>query len=373
VNTGKSRRAAGFSLVEIMVGMTIGLITVLVVAQVMQIAETRKRASTSGSDAIVNASLGLYTIERDAKSAGFGMTTVPNSIGCQMQGTYNTAAVTVPLVPMAITDGASGAPDRLRILASSKNGITLPTRVAVDHAHAVENFFVDSDLGIQTGDLMIAVPATLNTATPATTWCTIFQVAGASGGQNQVPHISGTSPWNHTGASNTLPAAGYVVDDYLVNLGTFVDRTYSINNNSLSLHEIVWTNNTFNDQELYRNVVQLQAVYGKDTTLPADGTVDVWNATAPTTAAEWQQIRAIRIALVARSQNREGAVVTLDGAAAASTCNSATPHPAAVCWRPDPAGNGVKIDVSAGNPEWQRYRYRVVESTIALRNSIWQQ
>jgi type IV pilus assembly protein PilW len=117
----------------------------------------------------------------------------------------------------------------------------------------------------------------------------------------------------------------------------------------------------------------MQAVYGKDTTVPADGVVDAWNATAPTTAAQWQQVRAVRMALVARSATTEPANVTLDGAQAASTCNSTSPHPAAVCWRPDPGGNGVKIDVSANTANWQRYRYRVFESTVALRNSIWQQ
>jgi type IV pilus assembly protein PilW len=374
VNTRKNRRSAGFSLVEIMVGMTIGLITVLVVAQVMQIAETRKRSATSGSDSVVNATLGLYTIERDAKNAGFGISSVPASIGCEVRATYNTTVIpAISMAPMQITDGAAGAPDSLRILSGSKNGITLPTRIAVDHAQGADTFFVESDLGIQDGDMIIAVPATLNTSNPAITWCTIFQMAGPVAGPNQIPHASGTSLWNHTGAANILPAGGYVVGDYLANLGTFVDRTYSINSGSLTVRENLWSNNTFSDQELYPNVVQLQAVYGKDTSVPADGIVDAWNATAPTSAAEWQQIRAVRIALVARSQDRESSAVTLDGNAPGSLCNSATPHPAAVCWRPDPAGNGVTINVSAGNLDWQRYRYRVMESTIPLRNAIWQQ
>jgi type IV pilus assembly protein PilW len=79
---------------------------------------------------------------------------------------------------------------------------------------------------------------------------------------------------------------------------------------------------------------------------------------------------AIRVAIVARGQVQEG-TVTLDGANAASTCNSTTPHPAAVCWKPDPTGNGVKIDVSASSANWQKYRYRVLETTIPLRNRIW--
>jgi type IV pilus assembly protein PilW len=124
---------------------------------------------------------------------------------------------------------------------------------------------------------------------------------------------------------------------------------------------------------MYPNIVQLQAVYGKDT--DNNNIVDAWNATAPTSAAEWQQIRAIRLAIVARSQSPEMTDVTLDGSVSTSSCASTTPHPAAICWQPTPGGNGVKIDVNIGNtnPDWQRYRYRVVETTIPLRNVIWQQ
>jgi len=89
----------------------------------------------------------------------------------------------------------------------------------------------------------------------------------------------------------------------------------------------------------------------------------------------WQQIRAIRVALVAQGRQRETGTVTLDGDSAASTCASQTPHPAAICWHPDPLGDGVKLDVNIGNtnPDWQHYRYRVIETTIPLRNVVWQQ
>ncbi len=130
-------------------------------------------------------------------------------------------------------------------------------------------------------------------------------------------------------------------------------------------------NNVPETTELFPNIVQLQAVYGFDTT-PDDGNYDVtaWSATTPATAADWQQVRAIRVALVARGREREPGA-TLDGALTASSCNLPIPHPAAVCWKPDPRGNGVKIDVSADNPNWQDYRYRVMETTVPIRNNIW--
>lgn len=400
MNTAISRRSAGFSLVEIMVGLTIGLITVLVVGQVMQVAEARKRAATSGADAIVNGALGLYMIERDGKNAGYGMTTVKESVGCEIRAKNGSSAeMTFSLAPVTIGDGASGAPDTIRFMASNKNGVTLPTRIAVDHPRVAANFFVESDMGVNIGDLMIAVPTVMNTATPPTTWCSVFQVTNTGGapgggggngnngggqGQNQVLHNSGQSDWNQPGGSSIFPAAGYSAGDYVINLGSFLDHTYSISDKDstppssnffLRLTDYNMVSNASSTLDLYPNIVQLQAVYGKDTTIPPDNVVDQWDAVAPTSAAGWQQIIAVRMALVARGQAPEMSNVTLDGAVSASTCNSATPHPAAVCWRPDPNGNGVKIDVNIGNknPNWQRYRYRVVETTIPMRNLIWRQ
>lgn len=385
MNTDKFRRSTGFSLVEIMVGLTVGLVTVLVVMQVMQVAEARKRSSTSGADAVVNAALGLYMIERDAKNAGYGMSSVQDSVGCPVRAQVSGVNRPFNLVPVTIGDSANGAPDTIRFLASNKNGVTLPTRIAVDHPVTAANFFVESDLGVEVGDMMIAVPSVLSTANPPTNWCSVFQVTGTGGaggggggngggqGQNQVLHNSGQSDWNQPGGSTIFPSSGYMAGDHVVNLGSFLDHTYSIENNYLRLTDYKMPIDDSDDLDLYPNMVQLQAVYGKDTDVPRDNRVNVWNATAPTTPAEWKQIIAVRVALVSRGQSPEPEVVTLDGANAASTCNNTMPHPAAVCWKPDPNGNGVKIDVSAGNPNWQRYRYRVVETTIPLRNAIWRE
>lgn len=367
-----SRRALGFSLPEILVGLTIGLVALLAVMQVMVTARANQSATSSSADSLVNAMLGLYSIERDAKNAGYGLSSVRASLGCEVRARHGAgAAFSFILAPAQITDAASGAPDSLQLMASARGGVLLPTRITSDSASGDASFLVDSDLGVQSGDLMIAVPQELS----AGTWCSMFQVVGTSGALNQVPRASDASGWNGDASSSVFPNSGYAKGDYLINLGSFVRNTWSINKGMLRLTRFDVANNGNPAVDLYNNVVQLQAVYGKDTSQPPDNVVDEWNAKAPTSSAEWQQIRAIRMALVARASNREPAIVTLDGAATATTCDSATPYPAAVCWRPDPTGHGVKIDVNPGNtaPDWQHYRYRVLETTIALRNTIWQQ
>ncbi len=83
--TNSFRRAAGFSIIELLVAMVISLVTVVVIGQVMAVSEEHKRAATTGSDAMVNGALALYAIERDAKSAGYGMTTALDSLGCEIR------------------------------------------------------------------------------------------------------------------------------------------------------------------------------------------------------------------------------------------------------------------------------------------------
>ncbi|MDB5839957.1 MAG: hypothetical protein JWQ23_1909 [Herminiimonas sp.] len=370
----RTRRTAGFSLIDIMIGMTIGLITVLVVVEVLQTAEARRRTSTSGADAVTNAALGLYTIERDGKNAGYGMTTVRASIGCEIRAVKSGVSLKWWLTPVSISDSAGGAPDSIGFLSSKTRSAALPTRILLNHASTDASFFVQSDLGVRDGDMMLAVPA----APAAGSWCTVVQVAGSAAGLNNVPHASGASIWNTAGPASAMPAAGYFTGDYLINLGQpgeYIEQVYSIENNNLHLVESVLKAATSEKQDLYPGIVQLQAVYGKDTSAPPDGVVDTWDAIAPVDAAGWQQILAIRVALVARSQKREPEMVTLDGNFAGTACASPAPPPAAVCWRPDPDGNAMAIDVNIGNtmPEWRHYRYHVVETTIPVRNTIWQQ
>lgn len=373
----------GFSIVELLVAMAIGIIVVAVIGQVMAVSEEQKRAATTGADAMVNGALALYTIERDVKSAGYGMATTLGSLGCEVRAKFGgNPTFSFSLNPIAITNGVNGAPDSIRVLASNKQGVALPTRITVDHPKTAANFFVESDVGVQEGDLMIAVPADPD----ASNWCSVFQVTGTGGsggggggggggqGQNQVLHNSGLSEWNQPGGSTIFPNAGYQKDSYLINLGQFLDHTYDINSNNLRLTDFVSVSATTTTLNLYPQIVQLQAVYGKDTN--NDCIVDAWNATQPTTSAEWQQIRAVRVAIVARSQIAEKTTTTLTetDVPAASRCNTAAPNANIVCWRPDPANAATGVEIKLDSTtDWQRYRYRVFDTTIPVRNLVWLQ
>ncbi len=369
------RAQRGFSLVELMVGGVLGLLVTIIILQVMAFAEAQKRTTTSGSDAQVNGALALYTLQRDVAMAGYGMSSTLRGIGCEMRAQLGSVNFTWTLAPVTITAGANGAPDSLSILASSANSFTVPTRVVVDHPPTAANFFVDATLGINEGDLMVAVPPTVD----ANNWCSVIQVTkdpssgGGSGngngngggqGQNQVLHNSGNDgPWNQPGGHNIFPAAGYPSGSTLINLGAMVDRRYAVNAERLQLTVFNTRTGTSSTTELYPHVVNLQAFYGKDT--DGDGVVDTYDKTTPTTNGGWLQVRSIRMAIVARSTQFEKDEVTAANLAwdvgTASTVAGSADCGTSKCV-------SLKVD---GITDWKHYRYKIYDTVVPLRNLLW--
>lgn len=367
----------GFTLVELMVGLLLGMLTTIVISEVMALSEGKKRTLSMGGDAQVNGALSLYTIQREVQMAGYGAATNPAALGCPIKGEYldpaaptgtPSFAFTPTLAPVVIEDGTAGAPDKITILQSRKSSFSAPILVASDHAKANDFFVVKSSFGAEKGDLMVAVPK--DGAWSATRWCAVFDVTddGSSSptdttlGTKRVPHVSGASKWNR---SSVFPDTGYEKDSYLLNLGTMSQNTYAIDA-SYNLQVTARTANSGSSTAtaLYPQIVNLQAMYGKDTT--GDGQVDTYDTTTPTTAAEWQQVLAIRVALVARSAQYEKDAVTTaaplwDVGAGNTISGTTTCHGSSKCLT-------LKIDQV---PEWEHYRYKVYDTVVPLRNVLW--
>jgi type IV pilus assembly protein PilW len=369
------RRQAGFTLVELMIGVVIGLLASLAVTQVLVTSEGQKRATTSASDAQINGALALTALQRGILPAGYGFAAAPDLIGCPLSARFN--GVPVPgfparLVPVQITDAADNLPDTIRVISSGKASYSIPLRVIApgyDPANAMGNqrFAVASVRGVEgpqvdasgtqisRGDLMVA-------ALSSTVPCEMFRVTANPVGAF-VPKADDVGGWNAVGFPITAHGAGSL----LVNMGEPVDNTYTITNNALTVTSLrIAANSTPSYEgpvELYPNIVNLQAMYGKDSDF--DGSVDVWNTTAPTNNSEWRQVIAVRLALVARSTQFEKEDVTAanplwDVGTAVNVADTVNCG-ASKCLR-------LRVDML---PDWQRYRYRVFDTIIPLRNMLW--
>lgn len=350
-----SIRQNGFSLVEIMVGMSIGLLGMVVIMQVFALTESGKQSTTGGGDAQQKAALSLHTLEHDIRMAGYGITGVPALMGCNINA-YNASrtptSFNFALVPVVITQGASDLPDSITITYSASAVVNAPASITQNMPNPSAVYKVNNRYGFTPGDLIVI-------GEPGKE-CTLGQVTGTPGaGQSDnIIHNSGNykNPEGENVPANFNKPGGvsninYTTAAKLYNLGPLpISNMYSISNGSLNLFaNIAGVSETISD-----NIVDLQAEYGIDT--DDDGDVDSYRVSADlnsdgvTTGLEYNQVLSVRFGLVARSTKRE------------PSCDVTQNVPSWV---------GGDFNNIKANPEWQCYRYRVFETTTMLRNLIW--
>lgn len=346
-----SKYQRGLLLIELMVGLFIGLLTTLAITQVLSLAEGQRRAAISGGDAQVSGSVSLHTVQRELRQAGYGLGGNPAALGCLVKGSYEGNNVSMPLAPIVITDGASGAPDVLGVFSSSRRGAAVPLDVTELHPQAGTSFVVKGSFSVAVNDYLVAIPEVWS----GSQWCTLFKATV----------VSASEPYTieHADFSTNAPTAGYDADSYILNLGGGLrSRTYSVNaQNVLQMAEFGGTT-----QDIAPEIVNLQALYGKDTN--GDKVIDTYDTTTPSTAAAWLQVIAVRVALVSRSMEFEREEVTSSlpewdvGAAIAVS--------GAVDCASGSGGKCVQIKVD-NLTNWKHYRYKVYDTLIPLRNMLW--
>ena len=87
--------------------------------------------------------------------------------------------------------------------------------------------------------------------------------------------------------------------------------------------------------------------------------VGIWKDTALTSATR-NMIKAVRVAIVARTELREPVDVTAQCLGYNGPC----------AWTGSVTSPAPIIDLST-DPNWKKYHYRVFESILPLRNVIW--
>lgn len=363
----------GFSLIEVLVGLLIGLLCTLVIATVLSTAEGQRRGTTSGSDAQVNGGLALFTLQRELAMAGYGFASEKTVLGCSLQARFNGAAVPgLPpvLAPVFITQGLNGASDTVRVLASSKFidatpgrvsdvGYTVPLRVigpyydpAAPAGQPNQSYNVYSSLSVRQGDLLVQVVG-------ANQNCGLFQVTGAPGLQS-IPRADTAAGWNPAGH----PAEATGNGSFLVNLGRIVDITYSVDaRQNLVATSFDSSTRTSVSSEVQGNIVLLRAMYGRSST--GNGIVDTYDYATPANNAAWQNVLAVRIAVLARSSQYEKDEVT-PSAPLWDVGTATTVAGAATC------GNSKCVSLSvSGLSDWKHYRYKLFDTVVPLRNQRW--
>src|SRR5215831_8961114 len=167
------RRESGFSLVELLVAVAIGLIGIIIMLQVFENAEGVRRTTVSGGDAQQNGAIALYAIERDVRNAGMGI----NEIGllappCTMVG-YDAARATpnfppvanpVVLAPVQLVPGANATtPDQINVMYGAQTQANTANLISnVTMTAAPNDLTLNTTFGFRPGDLLLLFQPSLN-------------------------------------------------------------------------------------------------------------------------------------------------------------------------------------------------------------------
>ena len=153
-----SRHQAGFSLVEILVGLVIGLLATLAIMQVFSVFEGQKRTTTGSADAQTNGSIALYTIGHELKMAGYGLLpSIDTPLNCTALS-YGASGVT-DISPVTITDGgaAPGASDTISVRYGSSDSGGVPSSITGVGVPGANDVTVDNNLACHVGDIAMII------------------------------------------------------------------------------------------------------------------------------------------------------------------------------------------------------------------------
>ena len=366
------KKQNGFSLIELMIGMVIGLIAALVITNVLTKYEQQKRGATGSSDAQTNGAIALYNIQRDIEGAGWALPTFGDELSPFLCPLSNVAAnnteinhdgvagtPNIGLSPVVISDGTgTNGSDIISVRYGStmKSGGTV--LVTGPGANVLS---VNNNLGCNVGDAALV----MRDATPQL--CQLTRVTALS--------AAGVTPATITLDAITAPATSSTNDEVAC-LGAWNEHQYAIGGAGAMLNQLTRTGALNNavfpavaipnaaPVAIVPDIVSIQAQYGVTNDLVSnqvanyvDATGGVWGAAISRNTRN--RIKSVRVAVVARSGLRETVAVS-------QICTGAAANLARVCiWN-----NTTDVDLT-GVANWANYRYRVYETIIPLRNVMW--
>lgn len=345
-------RVGGFSLIELMIGLVIGMIAVFVMMQVFQVSEGYKRTAGGGADAQTSGTIALDYLQRDIQQSGYGLYALDSlrMLGCSVllpNGVTLTGlgpiTINHPLIPRpANTD---------TLLVVHGSNASLPAGDWVNSPTSNTSLQVSAGTAFTVNDQVVFAPGdnepnpTLPCAIGGLRLQPVTSVAGNFVGVTQpvniVPGEGGLLI--NLGQTNTLKMLAYAVRNGTLTVCDLMLNDCTDANNATLSNPAIWA-------PVENNVVSLRAIYGRDTTLPLmNGTVDVYDQTVPATGCQWLRATSVRLALVTQSAQFEKGNVT-----------TAAPN-----W----PGDATAPLTLSGIVDWQRYRYRVFQTVIPLRNN----
>jgi len=302
-------RVAGFGLVEILVGIVIGMLALLVIYQALALAEGYKRTTTAGGDAQSAGMISTFILSQDIGNAGNGISVASKELGtCPSTGSF---ATTWRPIPVLIRDGGNDfTSDSFAVFYGVNPRIVTPFDIMkrFDPGGTID---VQSPTGFEVGNMFVLA----DLSTGACAMGTVAAIAGPDPGTGVV-NITPTA----------IPTVFHQGTSWMVNLGpaNLVRKVrYDVLDGVIRSRDLI--NGAAVPNPIVGNITLLKAQYGLDTN--GDQFIDAWTSArnppwdeanvliAPLT--QLRQIKAIRLAVVVRSSQFERAT-DAEGRAAVS-------------------------------------------------------
>lgn len=381
-----ARRQRGFTLVELLVSMTIGLVMIAALGIVMNRFESNKRRTASSSDLALNTGYIAYDLDRQLRSAGSGIFQIAASFGCVLSvsaggaqllpatasfpAPFQNVPTTARLIPLVAYPGiGDNGSDVIQVMTGSAGVSEAPLLVSPGSVTA-NTLLLANTLGIRGGDLMLLTKG----AQP----CMMIQAAaGFAGGTAQLLQLDGPFQALAVGPATMAGFNGGTPDDtYVTNLGNQTANTprlmllginasqQLVNYDLLRLTNLPGAANT--PVPLADGVVDLRVRYGIENAPVPTGTITGWvtptgnfspaflNNGTVAAATSMRQIMAMRVAMVLRGDRFEK-----DDDVSPATLTMFQSLPGAM---------QQVYNVPAGDE--RKRAYRLVEFTVPLRNTI---
>lgn len=351
--SGQTLRQSGFSLVELMVGLAIGLIASLVIMQVFSAFEGQKRSTSGTADAQTNGSIALHHIQRDVQMAGYGLP-MPSadednvSLNCNPAPLFDhdddPATNDLDVFPLVIEDAGSadGESDVVTARFSRTAMGAVPVKIVnATNANAAAGLAAENNIGCHDNDIVLISQGGV---------CRMTRIADANGTPDTLQNISLIAA--------TPLGAPISIGAKIACMGDWRDYRYEIVNNQLVLDGV----------PIVSEIVNMQAQYGVSATANSNQVVSWVSATgawAAPSVADRNRIKAIRIVVVARNDLLEKDAVTDQCTTAKGVANNGP-----CAWDDADFDAAPAIDLSAID-SWQNYRYKTFETIIPLRNMLW--
>lgn len=378
------RGAQGFTLIELMISVVIGLLAILFATRMMTDTERNKDGALGGSQSMQNGMMAMFTISGDAEQAGYGLND-PLLNGCdtifydrldfELPKVKRGGDEVTPLAAAVIIDGGA-RPDKLTLYSGSSATGTATMRLIANYNGGNQLSLDRQPYGFAVGDVIVVAPE------DGAGKCSLAQISTLTdGAAPSLGFADVADRYNQGELKRDFPGSATRV----FNLGRAASlsfHTWSVDKGVLRLRATNMGAAGDDAQPVADNIVSLKAQYGFDTRGtaafdPEKGMqVGQWSNTmidadadgVTGSAGDYQRIAALRIAVVARNK-------APDAPGADGTCSTTTEALKVFGTKQPSTVDAVEVtlDLSEADAavDWTCYRYRAFETIVPLRNAGW--